>query len=99
MTIRFETYGIREAIAELRKYDRSMYEVIVKDLRDKGQPLASKVADAFPMQPFRRVSNWRTEGRSKNGFPHITVREFEQGSDQRSPLPNLKWVAQQGFIV
>lgn len=69
MTIRFETYGIREAIAELRKYDRSMYEVIVKDLRDKGQPLASKVADAFPMQPFRRVSNWRTEGRSKNGFP------------------------------
>lgn len=69
MTIKFETYGIREAIAELRKYDRAMYEVIIKDLKDKGQPLTSKVANAFPMQPFRRVSNWRTEGRSKNGFP------------------------------
>jgi hypothetical protein len=69
MTIRFETYGIREAVAELRNYDRTMYEEIIKDLKQKGQPLVSKVAEAFPMQPFRRKSNWRTVGRSRNGFP------------------------------
>jgi len=69
MGITFETHGISEAVAELRKYDREMYEVIMKDLKTGAQPLAMKVANAFPMQPFRRVSNWRTEGRSKNGFP------------------------------
>lgn len=69
MTIAFESYGIREAIANLRKYDRSMYEIIIRDLKEKGTPLVQKVSVAFPMTPFRRVSNWQTVGRSKSGLP------------------------------
>jgi hypothetical protein len=42
MTIKFETYGIREAVAELRKYDRAMYEVIIKDLKTKGAAIGEQ---------------------------------------------------------
>ena len=65
MTIRFEVYGVKEAVSQLRKYDRAMYETIIKDLKDNGAPLAAKVGAAFPSQPFRRKSNWHSTGDRK----------------------------------
>lgn len=65
MTIRFEVYGVREAVSQLRKYDRTMYEEIVKDLRNVATPLAAKVGAGFPDTPFRRVSNWHTTNERK----------------------------------
>jgi hypothetical protein len=65
MTIRFEVYGVREAVAELRNYDRAMYQTIIQDLKDDGKPLANKVGAAFPSQPFRRVNNWASTGGRK----------------------------------
>jgi hypothetical protein len=71
MTISFEVYGVREAVSQLRKYDRTMYDDIVKDLRNVATPLASKVGAGFPNTPFRRVSNWHTtnERKGKAKFP------------------------------
>jgi len=71
MTIRFEVYGVQEAVAQLRKYDRSMYDTIIKDLKNVATPLAAKVGAAFPDTPFRRVSNWHTtnERKGKAKFP------------------------------
>jgi hypothetical protein len=71
MTIRFEVYGVQKAVAELRKYDRAMYETIIKDLRNVAAPLAAKVGSGFPNTPFRRVSNWHTtnERKGDSKFP------------------------------
>jgi len=71
MTIRFEVYGVQEAVAQLRNYDRSMYDTIIKDLKNVATPLAAKVGAAFPDTPFRRVSNWHTtnERKGKAKFP------------------------------
>jgi hypothetical protein len=71
MTIRFEVYGVQEAVAQLRNYDRSMYDTIIKDLKNVAAPLAAKVGAAFPETPFRRVSNWHTtnERKGKAKFP------------------------------
>jgi hypothetical protein len=65
MTIRFEVHGMQEAVAELRKYDRAMYQTIIKDLQQSGKPLADKVGAAFPSQPFRRINNWHSTGGRK----------------------------------
>jgi hypothetical protein len=71
MTIRFEVYGVQQAVSQLRKYDRDMYNDIIKDLRNVAAPLASKVGAGFPETPFRRVSNWHTtnERKGKVKFP------------------------------
>lgn len=65
MTIRFEVYGVRDAVAQLRKYDRTMYNEIIKDLRTVATPLAQIVGAGFPETPFRRVSNWHTTNERK----------------------------------
>jgi hypothetical protein len=62
MTIRFEVYGVKDAVRELRDYDRQMYDRIINDLKSSAQPLATKVGSQFPDQPFRRINNWHSEG-------------------------------------
>ena len=81
MTIRFEVHGLQGAIATLRKYDRAMYEIIIKDLKDKSAPLVSKVAAEFPDQPFRRVNNWHSEGgrKGKSRMPAYNIGAVRKG--------------------
>jgi hypothetical protein len=99
MTIKFETYGIREAVAELRKYDREMYEVIIKDLKTKGSRWRARWLMLSRCNRFAVSVIGAQKAEARMGFRHITGQEFEQVSDQRSLLRNLRWVARQGFIV
>lgn len=65
MTIRFEVYGVRDAVRELREYDRKMYDHIINDLKSSAKPLAKIVGASFPDQPFRRTNNWHSDGERK----------------------------------
>jgi hypothetical protein len=62
MGINVEVYGVRETLAELRKYDRETFNRISSDLKTSAQPLATVVGRAFPDEPLR---NWHTSGGRK----------------------------------
>ena len=59
MGIKVDVYGVRETLAELRKYERETFNRISSDLKTSAQPLASAVGNAFPDEPLR---NWHTTG-------------------------------------
>ena len=62
MSIKVETYGVRETLAELRKYERETFTRISNDLKTSAKPLAMLVGSKFPNQPFRTKNNWHTTG-------------------------------------
>ena len=62
MGINVEVYGVRETLAELRKYERETFNRISSDLKTSAQPLATVVGRAFPDEPLR---NWHTSGGRK----------------------------------
>ena len=62
MSMKVETYGMRETLAELRKYERETFTRISKDLKLSAEPLARLVGSKFPNQPFRTKNNWHTTG-------------------------------------
>ena len=65
MGIQIDVHGVRETLAELRKYERSAYNTIEKDLKTSAQPAADAVGREFPNQPFRTKNNWHTSGGRK----------------------------------
>jgi hypothetical protein len=62
MGIKVDVYGVRETLAELRKYERETFNRISDDLKTSAEPLAAAVGRAFPDEPLR---NWHTSGGRK----------------------------------
>jgi len=62
MAIKMEVYGVRETLAELRKYEREAYVTIEKDLKISAKPAADAVGREFPDEP---LMNWHTSGGRK----------------------------------
>lgn len=62
MTTRVEVYGVRETLAELRKYERETFNRISSDLKSSAKPAAIAVGRAFPDEP---LLNWHTSGERK----------------------------------
>jgi hypothetical protein len=59
MGINVDVYGVRETLAELRKYEVETFKTIKKDLLKSARPAATAVGRAFPDEPLR---NWHTSG-------------------------------------
>jgi hypothetical protein len=62
MGINVDVYGVRETLAELRKYERETFKRISTDLRKSARPAARAVGRAFPDEP---LMNWHTSGGRK----------------------------------
>jgi hypothetical protein len=62
MGIKIDAYGVRETLAELRKYEREAYTTIEKDLKLSAKPAADAVGREFPDEP---LMNWHTAGGRK----------------------------------
>jgi hypothetical protein len=60
--IKVDVYGVRETLAELRKYEQQAYKTITDDLKLSAQPVAKAVGSKFPDEPLR---NWHTSGGRK----------------------------------
>ena len=65
MAVKLDVYGVRETLAELRKYERETYTRITNDLKLSAEPAARAVGSKFPNEPFRRKSNWHISGGRK----------------------------------
>jgi hypothetical protein len=63
--LKFDVYGVRETLVELRKYERETYTRITNDLKSSAEPAARAVGSKFPNQPFRTKNNWHTTGGRK----------------------------------
>lgn len=59
MGIKVDVYGVRETLAELRKYERVTFNRISSDLKTSAKPAATAVGRAFPDEP---LLNWHTSG-------------------------------------
>lgn len=59
MEFKVDTHGIREVLAELKKYEPETYKRIKKELETSGQPTAQAVGRAFPEMP---LLNWHSSG-------------------------------------
>lgn len=62
MGIKVDVYGVRETLAELRKYEKQAYKIIVDDLKLSAKPAADAVGREFPDEP---LANWHTSGGRK----------------------------------
>jgi len=59
MGIKVDVYGVRETLAELRKYEAETFKSIKADLIQSAQPAADAVGREFPDEP---LMNWHTSG-------------------------------------
>jgi len=69
MGIKVDVYGVRETLAELRKYEVETFKKIKDDLLISAKPVADAVGRAFPDEP---LMNWHTSGgrlESKSNLP------------------------------
>jgi hypothetical protein len=57
--IKVDVYGVRETLAELRKYEVETFKTIKKDLMLSAQPAAVAVGQEFPDEP---LMNWHSSG-------------------------------------
>ena len=57
--IKVDVYGVRETLAELRKYEVETFKTIKKDLLLSAQPAAVAVGREFPDEP---LANWHSSG-------------------------------------
>jgi hypothetical protein len=62
MAMKLDVYGVRDTLAELRKYEREAYTTIEKDLKTSAKPAADAVGREFPDEP---LMNWHTSGGRK----------------------------------
>jgi len=60
--IKVDVYGVRETLAELRKYEAETFKRIKKDLIQSAQPAADAVGREFPDEP---LANWHSSGDRK----------------------------------
>jgi hypothetical protein len=54
-----EVHGLRETLAELRKYEPELFKEMRSDLMTSSGPLTSAVGSNFPALPLK---NWHTSG-------------------------------------
>ena len=68
MAMKVDVYGVRETLAELRKYEKQAYKTISDDLKLSAKPAADVVGRKFPDEP---LANWHTSGGRKGNsrFP------------------------------
>jgi len=67
--VKIDVTGVKETLAELRKYDKELYKKVADELKGIAQPLAAEVGRSFPMvSPLQR---WHFEGerRGKSRMP------------------------------
>lgn len=67
--VRIDVTGLKDTLAELRKYDKELYKKVADELKGIAQPLAAEVGRSFPMvSPLQR---WHIEGerRGKSRMP------------------------------
>jgi hypothetical protein len=57
--IKVDVYGVRETLAELRKYEAETFKRIKADLIQSAQPVANAVGSKFPDEP---LMNWHSSG-------------------------------------
>jgi len=62
MSMKLDVYGVRETLAELRKYEKQAYKTITDDLKLSAKPAADAVGREFPSEP---LLNWHTSGGRK----------------------------------
>ena len=83
-------HGVRPVLETLRKLEPELYKLVVKDLKDKADPLRAKVAEGFPDQPWTSANpvQWTLYGRTtnkrnKNGagakFPRYNTAKARRG--------------------
>ena len=60
--IKVDVYGVRETLAELRKYEAETFKRIKADLIQSAKPTADAVGRSFPDEP---LLNWHTSGDRK----------------------------------
>jgi hypothetical protein len=60
--INIDTHGVRETLAELKRYEPEMYKELIKNLINSAQPAARAVGAMFPDEP---LMNWHTSGGRK----------------------------------
>lgn len=59
--IKVDVVGLKETLAQLRKYDKELYKQIETELKASAQPIATAVGRAFPMTaPLQR---WKMSGK------------------------------------
>jgi hypothetical protein len=75
MGMKVDVYGVRETLAELRKYEKQAYKTISGDLKLSAKPAADAVGRKFPDEP---LANWHTSGGRKGNADslHITVHQL-----------------------
>ena len=59
MSMKLDVYGVRETLAELRKYEAETFKRIKTDLIKSAQPAANAVGREFPQEP---LMNWHSSG-------------------------------------
>jgi hypothetical protein len=67
--IKVDVYGVRETLAELRKYEVETFKRIKADLIQSAKPAADAVGSKFPDEP---LLNWHSSGgrlASKSNLP------------------------------
>ena len=57
--IKVDVYGVRETLAELRKYEAQTFKRIKDDLIQSAKPAAEAVGRKFPEEP---LMNWHSSG-------------------------------------
>jgi hypothetical protein len=56
--VKVDVVGLKDLLADLRKYDKDLYKEVATSLKDAAQPLATKVGAAFPAKP--PLEYWHT---------------------------------------
>ena len=67
--VMIDVVGVKDTLAQLRKYDKELYKKVADELKGIAQPLAAEVGRSFPMvSPLQR---WHIEGerRGKSRMP------------------------------
>ena len=67
--VMIDVVGLKDTLAELRKYDKELYKKVADQLKGIAQPLAQEVGRSFPMvSPLQR---WHFQGerRGKTRMP------------------------------
>jgi hypothetical protein len=75
--IKVDVYGVRETLAELRKYEFETFKRIRTDLLQSAQPIADAVGRKFPDEP---LLNWHSSGGRKG---KVNLPEYNAASARK----------------
>jgi hypothetical protein len=73
MGMKVETYGVRETLAELRKYERETFTRISKDLKLSAEPLQGLLVQSSLMSRWERTGTHLVGVKGNQKCPHIRV--------------------------